>query len=169
MARIPMDGQKFGRLTVKGFAGSSKSQGALWLCMCDCGAEVITSGFRLRSGKTRSCGCYRRDATSFNMTTHGKSNSRLYIVWRGMKTRCYDTSSDAYKNYGGRGITVCDEWLDDFGAFRNWAISNGYDEDAPQGVCTIDRIDNDAGYSPENCRFVDMKVQRNNQRAVCAL
>ena len=81
-----------------------------------------------------------------------------------MKTRCYDTNASAFKHYGARGITVCDEWLNDFDSFYKWAITHGYNEAAPSYQCTIDRIDNDRGYSPDNCRWVDMKVQRSNQR-----
>lgn len=96
-------------------------------------------------------------------TIHGGAATRLYSVWRGMHSRCYQKSHNCYKYYGARGITICDEWLHDFGAFREWAMANGYDENAPRGQCTIDRIDNDKGYSPDNCRWVDMKVQAKNK------
>ena len=95
---------------------------------------------------------------------HGKSNSRLYEVWAGMKRRCYNQNHKHYRDYGGRGISVCDEWRDDFGVFEKWAIENGYDEHAAKGACTLDRIDTDGDYSPSNCRFADMIVQQNNRR-----
>ena len=94
---------------------------------------------------------------------HGKTNTRLFNVWRGMKRRCHSTSDKNYDIYGGRGIAVCDEWRNNFQAFYDWAMANGYDENAPTGQCTIDRVDNDKGYSPDNCRWVDMKVQNNNK------
>jgi hypothetical protein len=163
---IDMRGFRNGRLTVESSAGFSRSGEAMWLCICDCGNEFITSGSRLRIGKTMSCGCLRADTLRVMRTSHGNSSSRLYKVWRGMKTRCYNKNHRAYQNYGGRGITVCSEWVDNFDAFQKWAMENGFNSNLPTKECTIDRIDNDKGYSPYNCRFVDMRVQRNNQRKV---
>lgn len=151
-------GMRFGRLVVTEYAGN-----AFWKCKCDCGNEIVVKGAQLDNGHTKSCGCYHRDQVSKAATTHGASKDRLYTVWQGMKGRCYDSSRANYKNYGGRGITICDEWLHDFAAFRDWAMANGYDPDAPHGKCTIDRIDVDGNYEPSNCRWVDMKVQSNNK------
>lgn len=96
--------------------------------------------------------------------THGKSGTRLYKLWLRMKRRCNNPHHDTYKYYGGRGIKVCDQWDKDFQAFEQWALSHGYAENAPKGVCTLDRVNTDGDYSPENCRFVDMTVQMNNTR-----
>lgn len=154
-----LTGQRFGRRTVISRAGSDRRGCATWLCVCDCGSESVVTGAELRKNHSGSCGCMRRD----RLTVHSKRKTRLYKVWEGMKTRCYNPSHMAYKRYGGRGITVCVEWCNDFQAFYEWAMANGYDENAPIGQCTIDRIDNDKGYSPDNCRWVDMKTQRHNR------
>lgn len=96
--------------------------------------------------------------------THGQSKSRLYTVWRGMKSRCTNPNHPAYKHYGGRGIDICDEWKHDFSAFRDWAVANGYNENAALGQCSIDRIDNDQGYCPTNCRWATAREQSYNKR-----
>ena len=158
-----LTGQRFGRLVVIGRAGHSKKREILWLCLCDCGKTTTVPGFNLRIGNTGSCGCLNSEMAKKRNTTHGKSRSRLYGVWSGMRQRCCNPSSPRYFQYGGRGILICDEWLHDFQAFYDWAMANGYDENAPRGQCTIDRIDNDKGYSPDNCRWVSMKVQRHNR------
>jgi hypothetical protein len=161
-------GKRYGRLTVVRRYGSDKGN-ATWLCVCDCGAEKIVRGTYLRAGKTRSCGCLEHETRVHNgyrrmRPTHGMSKSRLHDVWHGMKARCYRRTHPHYKDYGGRGISVCDEWVNDFYAFAAWALSHGYDEKAPKGKCTLDRIDPDGDYCPENCRFADMVVQQNNRR-----
>lgn len=117
----------------------------------------------MRKGITRSCGCLHDEAARMRRTSHGKSGTRLYAIWKAMNRRCSNPSDKNYNRYGGRGISVCDEWCDDFQAFYEWAIANGYDETAPVGECTIDRIDNDKGYAPGNCRWVDLKTQQNNK------
>ena len=159
---IDLTGEKFGRLTAIRRVENAKNGQTRFLCRCDCGNYRTVVAVQLRSGQTQSCGCMRKDL----LTTHNATNTRLYSVWWGIKSRCYSPKCRGYENYGGRGITICDEWLgkDGFQHFRDWAYANGYDENAPRGECTIDRIDNDKGYSPDNCRWVDMKFQGNHRR-----
>ena len=157
-------GMKFGRLTVMDRESpKSKKAKGLWVCKCECGNVIKVNTSDLKSGNTTSCGCKRKETLRQLRTKHGESNTRLYNVWSDMKKRCYNTKNVDYKNYGGRGITVCDEWMD-FQNFYEWAIANGYDETAPRGQCTIDRINVDGNYEPENCRWVDRYIQMNNKR-----
>jgi len=157
-------GQRFGRLVAIKKVGKNAHRYNLWLCECDCGntAEVATSA--LIGGHTQSCGCLMRETASKTMTTHGRTNERLHVLWREIKQRCSNPNNISYKYYGGRGVTVCEEWADNYMAFREWAYSNGYDEYAKRGDCTIDRIDVNGNYEPSNCRWVDMKTQIRNQR-----
>lgn len=172
-----LTGQRFGRLTVVKRAENSKNGGTRWLCQCDCGNMVCVHACSLKQGDTKSCGCLKSDCGSEmiqhlikkNLSfKHGDSKahnmSRLYYVWLAMKDRCRNPNNKNYKNYGGRGITVCDEWCGDYVAFRDWAMANGYEPDAPYGQCTIDRIDVNGNYEPSNCRWVSMAVQSKNKR-----
>jgi len=156
---IDITGQRYGRLTVLRRNGSSPSKKALWECVCDCGNVVTVFSTNLRKGTTQSCGCYCRE----RHTIHGEYKSRLYQIWHGMMQRCTSPNNKKYDDYGGRGISVCDEWHD-FAKFREWAMANGYDESAEQWKCTLDRRDNDGNYCPENCRWVDMMEQGQNKR-----
>lgn len=158
-----LTGQRFGRLTVIERHGSDRHGLATWRCLCDCGNEHICRGRVLRLGKTISCGCVNQELRKKRTTKHDKRRTRIYGVWTSMKNRCYNPKSNRYHRYGARGITVCDEWRENFQAFYDWAMTNGYDENASKGKCTIDRIDNDKGYSPDNCRWVDMKEQSKNK------
>lgn len=159
---INLSGQTFGRLTAIKVVGR-KHKEAVWLCQCQCGKTVQVVGSALRLGQSRSCGCLKLEEFSARTTTHGKSKTRLYNTYQAMKRRCYNPNVKRYEHYGGRGITICDEWLNDFQAFYDWAMANGYNPDAPRGECTIDRIDNDKGYSPANCRWVGTKAQERNK------
>ena len=165
--RDDLTGQVYGRVTVDSYAGVSEDRRALWKCSCTCGRTFITRGKDLRSGKVTSCGCARREHCSERMrrinTKHGHRQSRLYTVWRDMKDRVQNPKNKSYSLYGGRGIKVCDEWLD-FENFYVWSLDTGYDSTAPFGKCTLDRINVDGNYEPSNCRWVDMKVQANNRR-----
>lgn len=155
--RKDLTGIKFGKLTAVNPVKMGR-RGMEWLCRCDCGNNHIVAISELVSGNTTSCGCSRR---KYKYIEH----KRIYHVWRTMIARCYNPNTKAYKNYGGRGITVCNEWLGENGYenFYLWAIKNGYDENAERGKCTIDRINNNGNYEPSNCRWVDMKVQNNNK------
>lgn len=158
-----LTGQRFGRLTVIERAGSDKQKRATWRCRCDCGGETVVASSYLINGDVRSCGCSKSDRMIEHNTKHGKAGTRLYGVWGNMVQRCTDPKHKHYCRYGGRGITVCDEWRNSFQAFYEWAMASGYDENAPRGQCTLDRIDNEMGYTPNNCRWVDMVTQRHNR------
>lgn len=164
---IDLTGQRFGRLTVISQTDRRNTRGSIvWKCRCDCGKYVFVDGGPLKSGRTQSCGCLHRDNVLLNPPhkSHGGTRDRLYSIWSGMKDRCYRPLNSRYKDYGGRGIYVCEEWRHDYAEFRQWAMAAGYDPDAPRGQCTIDRIDVDGPYAPWNCRWVDMKAQEANKR-----
>lgn len=164
-AFIDLTGQRFGRLTVTGRANiESKVRNYFWHCTCECGKQIDVVSWALRKGHTISCGCYQKKRASEAQATHRQSHKRLYNVWTSMKQRCYNPNQKYYKDYGGRGIKVCEEWRHDYQAFHDWAYTNGYDDKAPHGQCTIDRINNDGDYSPDNCRWVDIKTQQQNRR-----
>ena len=160
-AKIDLTGMRFGRLTVLSQVGKTK-RGSVWLCQCDCGKTKKVNGAELRSGDTQSCGCLHKDAVTLWAShlnrKHGESRLPLYSCWRNMVKRCTDSHNRQFPNYGGRGITVCDEWRNSYEEFRDWALQNGYSPNLQ-----IDRIDNDMGYSPINCRFVNKVTNANNK------
>lgn len=145
-------GEKFGKLEVKEIIKGRKNN-----FICDCGSEKLIDKYDVERGKINSCGCIRKNKP--NALKHGLWGHKLYMIHKSMKQRCYNSNQKDYKNYGGRGILICKEWLDDFMNFYNWSIQNGW----ISGM-KIDRVDNDKGYSPNNCKWTNQKEQSNNIR-----
>ena len=165
MQEQEMIGQRFGRLIViKKSENKSKDRRLLWTCKCECGTIRDFSGKLLRLGKTKSCGCLAKEICCHNSKKHGECQTRLYRVWASVKRRCDNPKTNSFSNYGGRGIKVCDEWLNNFTNFRDWAIKNGYNKDAKYGQCTLDRINPNGDYEPSNCRWINFKEQCRNKR-----
>lgn len=159
MKKLNLIGKRFGDLTVLEECNERDKHGKIvYKCLCNCGNVTYVKGNNLRRGNTNSCGCLKHKPNKHNFK-HGKTPTRLYRILKGMKDRCYNNKLMYYKNYGARGIKICDEWLNDFMAFYDWAMSNGYNDNL-----TIDRIDVNGNYEPNNCRWVDLKTQQNNLR-----
>lgn len=156
-------GRRFGRLVVIEFLGlrpygKSGVNRSSVLCKCDCGNDYTAYVSSLTTNAVLSCGCRRKENQIKSVTKHGMFKSRLYVCWGNMKARCTNKNNKDYPNYGGRGISVCSEWLD-FGKFKDWALANGYNDSL-----VIDRIDNDRGYEPDNCRWITNEQNQNNRR-----
>lgn len=157
-----LSGQKFGKLTAISINHDTKDKRVRWNCICDCGSKTVVRACNLKSGEVKSCGCLANE----NSKTHGMTNTRLYRIYKKMYRRCYRPKTKYYENYGGRGITICSEWLGEHGFedFAKWSMENGYSDNL-----SIDRKDNDKGYSPDNCRWATAKEQANNTRSTVFL
>jgi ribosomal protein S27E len=163
MKFIDLTGLKFNKLTVKKHVGKNKNGHSLWKCLCDCGNEKIVFGHHLRSENIKSCGCYRKQSMAENIRglEHGMSKTRTYFVWKSMLNRCNNKNCESYKWYGGRGITVCDKWNPKKGgSFEKFYQDVG---EIPKKL-TLDRIDNDGNYEPNNWKLSTMKEQNRNKR-----
>ena len=151
---MDLTGQRFGKLAVVNLVGKENNR-YIWHCKCDCGVEKDIAARYLQEGKSHSCGCIR----IIGKPTHGDSTSRLHRIWKGMKDRCNNTNHKDYHLYGARGIKVCQAWNDDYSSFMQWAYANGYND-----CLSIDRINNDGDYEPDNCCWADNVTQGNNRR-----
>lgn len=163
MNKIDMIGKRYGKLLVlkesEPYCAKDRKR-ITWLCQCDCGNTISVWGESLRSGHTSSCGCLNKEINSVRMVKHNKTNTRLFNIWQGMRSRCYNKNDlNSYPRYGGRGIKMCGKWKNDFQTFYEWSMENGYSDDL-----SIDRIDNGGDYEPGNCRWVSSFVQSRNKR-----
>ena len=160
---VDLAGQRFGRLVALAPTSRRTSgNNIMWECKCDCGNTAYFGSGHLRSGKIKSCGCWKKDRMSNLNKTHGGKRERLYGVWMDIR-RCNDPTICEYDNYGGRGISVSQEF-ENYKDFREWALSNDYDPKATRGKCTLDRIDVNGNYTPQNCRWVTISKQQLNKR-----
>lgn len=151
---IDLTGKKFDRLNIIKYVGDGK-----WLCKCDCGKLTTSRSYDIRKGLVKSCGCLARENIIKASLKHGKRHTRIYYIWCSMKDRCLNKNHKAYQYYGGRGISICKEWENDFMCFYNWAIKNGYTD-----TLTIERIDVNGNYEPSNCKWITKAEQAHNKQ-----
>lgn len=166
--REDLTGKKFNKLTALSFSHKNKNRKTYWDFICDCGTVKTLRSDNVKSGSIQSCGCVKKNQDIINLKTykalsktikHDKTYNLLVSRWFSMKARCYDPHNQAYKNYGGRGIKICDEWLYNFENYYYWCINNGFKQELE-----LDRTNNDGNYEPSNCRFVTRKENVNNRR-----
>lgn len=156
-----LSGQKINMLTVIKEVGKAKDRHIKWLCKCECGNYTTINSNLLKSKKIISCGCYKRKRTSEIFSIHNLAKTKLYFIWEGLKQRCLNPKNKAFRFYGARGITVCNEWQEDFCLFQKWALNNGYKE----GL-SIERINVNGNYEPENCKWIPTSEQYLNTRKI---
>lgn len=158
-----LTGNKYGRLTVIGLSPKVSGRKSYWVCECTCGNKHVVRSDSLKSGNVQSCGCLKKEQDKMNLTKHHRhleSHTRLHDTWLGIKARVSCSGNPSYPNYGGRGIAMCSEWFNSYGAFRDWALKNGYSPDL-----TIERVNNDGDYEPNNCTWIKAEEQAINRRS----
>lgn len=160
-----LTGDKFGRLTAVKLSEKRSGRKTFWDCVCECGSTKTVRTDSLKDGSVRSCGCLKKEQDEINFKdtkfkpTHGETKTHIYQTWLSMKQRCNDKNTNSYKYYGGRGITVCEEWENDYQSFKEWAFNNGYDE-----TLSIERLNVNGNYEPSNCAWITMEEQARNKR-----
>lgn len=158
MKYLDLTNKKFGKLTALERI-SSKNNKVVWKCLCDCGKITYVLTTNLTCGRTKSCGCLKDEKLIQRSTKHNQRHTKLYEIWKSMKQRCFNPNNSSFHRYGGRGIIVCDDWKNNFSSFYDWSMTNGYSQNL-----SLDRIDNNSNYCPENCRWTDKLTQANNTR-----
>ncbi|HJA66985.1 hypothetical protein B5F07_18395 [Lachnoclostridium sp. An169] len=157
--RIDLTGKQFNFLRVIEYSGNTRHGEALWLCECKCGTRKNIPGSKIRKGEIKSCGCMKKELSGIANVKHGMKKTRIYRIWQGIKQRTTNPNNGEFSEYGGRGVDICVEWANSFESFKQWSFENGYSDNL-----TIDRINNQKGYYPENCRWITIKDNCRNKR-----